>query len=238
MPLVNILILISAAISTHVAFTPPAARSKIGEEKTAKAQSWPIMLADHLTLWHVHQAGVTLVFLAEACAVYSFANPQTDFAFAFHAVTGRSQDLEPRLYTSAYWVLGIVMTFLGTAIRKRCYLELGRLFTFNLSILENHKLVTTGPYSIVRHPAYTGGFLASWGLTLAAWCPGTWWAEARVIDTVVGKAVALIWVIFVVQAMIVYARAATEDAVLRKEFGKEWEIYASKVQYRYIPGIL
>ncbi|KAI0270519.1 hypothetical protein BC834DRAFT_841379 [Gloeopeniophorella convolvens] len=214
--LVNIPILISAAISTHVAFTPPAAPSKVGEEKTAKDKPWSIVLAEF---------GATHLLPAQ----------RSDFAFAFQRtsaqIAGRSQHLKPRLYTDDD-------DFLGYCNSEAVLSGIGRLFTFNLSILENHKLVTTGPYSIVRHPSYTGGALVSWGLTLAAWCPGTWWVEARVIDTVVGKAVAVIWVVFLIQGMTIYARAATEDAVLRKEFGKEWEGYASKVPYRYIPGIL
>ncbi|KAG2123421.1 hypothetical protein DEU56DRAFT_745450, partial [Suillus clintonianus] len=28
------------------------------------------------------------------------------------------------------------------------------LFTFKLSVRTNHRLVTTGPYAIVRHPSY------------------------------------------------------------------------------------
>jgi len=32
------------------------------------------------------------------------------------------------------------------------------LFTYELSILKDHKLVTTGLYKLVRHPSYLGAF--------------------------------------------------------------------------------
>ncbi|OAX34700.1 ICMT-domain-containing protein, partial [Rhizopogon vinicolor AM-OR11-026] len=53
-------------------------------------------------------------------------------------------------------IAGCCMCVIGAAVRSHCYRTLGRLFTFELSIRQDHKLVTSGPYSIVRHPSYTG----------------------------------------------------------------------------------
>lgn len=54
------------------------------------------------------------------------------------------------------FLLGTSMTAFGGFIRWRCYRELGKLFTFEMSIRKNHKLVMSGPYAVVRHPGYTG----------------------------------------------------------------------------------
>ncbi|KAJ7923243.1 hypothetical protein B0H13DRAFT_1477462, partial [Mycena leptocephala] len=52
--------------------------------------------------------------------------------------------------------IGTALIANGAILRLFCYRALGQYFTFKTAIARNHKLVTTGPYSIVRHPAYTG----------------------------------------------------------------------------------
>lgn len=68
-------------------------------------------------------------------------------------VRGRGSD---RIQLSPLFVFGTLLTGLGGYIRYRCYRALGRLFTFEMSIRNDHKLITDGPYGIVRHPGYTG----------------------------------------------------------------------------------
>lgn len=58
------------------------------------------------------------------------------------------------------------MTSLGGLIRYKCYRVLGSMFTFEMSIREGHVLVTSGPYAIVRHPAYIGAILVVIGMFL------------------------------------------------------------------------
>ncbi|CAB5395507.1 unnamed protein product [Rhizophagus irregularis] len=47
----------------------------------------------------------------------------------------------------------------GTSLRLWCFKCLKEYFTFNITVKKNHKLITTGPYSLIAHPAYTGGGL-------------------------------------------------------------------------------
>ncbi len=44
---------------------------------------------------------------------------------------------------------------------------LGRLFTFEIGIRDNHKIIEEGPYQVIRHPSYTGYLLMLVGLGLA-----------------------------------------------------------------------
>lgn len=74
-------------------------------------------------------------------------------------------------------VLGSVMVVLGACLRRTCYATLGQLFTFDLSIRKEHKLVTAGPYRFVRHPSYTGAILVGIGATLCHFSPGSWLVE-------------------------------------------------------------
>ncbi len=55
-----------------------------------------------------------------------------------------------------FFFLGTLLTGLGGYIRYKCYKEMGTMFTFEMSIRREHRLVTNGPYSVVRHPGYTG----------------------------------------------------------------------------------
>jgi protein-S-isoprenylcysteine O-methyltransferase len=67
--------------------------------------------------------------------------------------------------------LGIALFAAGLAIRWYAIIHLGRFFTVNVSIAADHRLIDTGPYRIVRHPAYTGALMAFLGLGL---CMANW----------------------------------------------------------------
>ncbi len=63
---------------------------------------------------------------------------------------------------------------------------LGRQWSIQARIVEEHALITEGPYRLVRHPIYTGmlGMLVATGLAVSHWiglaaavpvfCFGTW----------------------------------------------------------------
>ena len=63
----------------------------------------------------------------------------------------------PKNIRMTKWVvIGTALATFGGYIRWACYSALGRLFTFEMSIRDDHRLVTDGPYAWVRHPGYTG----------------------------------------------------------------------------------
>lgn len=84
---------------------------------------------------------------------------------------------DPRLAVSPILAVGAVSAILGNLLRQRCFQELGTLFTFEVTILPDHKLVTTGPYSYVRHPSYTGIYMTLLGPSVMALAPGSWIRE-------------------------------------------------------------
>ena len=65
-----------------------------------------------------------------------------------------------------WFLIGTLMTAFGGYIRWSCYRALGRLFTFEMCIRDEHELVTQGPYAWVRHPGYTGVLTTFIGLTV------------------------------------------------------------------------
>ena len=138
----------------------------------------------------------------------------------------------------ATFVLGCLMTGVSGALRWACYKTLGSLFTYEVTLREEHRLVTNGPYAFVRHPSYSGVVLGVVGTLLVHFGHGSWWAQAGWFSTLRGQAYALGWC--VMEAYVLWSilcRAPTEDALLRKEFGAEWDAWAARVPYRVIPGI-
>ena len=63
--------------------------------------------------------------------------------------------------------VGLAFILLGVLIRVLAIRKLGKFFTVNLAVDEQHTLVESGLYSLIRHPAYTGCLLSFVGLGLA-----------------------------------------------------------------------
>ena len=67
--------------------------------------------------------------------------------------------------------LGVIIFVVGLILRWYSIIQLGRFFTVNVAIAEDHQLIDSGPYCWVRHPSYTGALLAflGFGLSLGNW---------------------------------------------------------------------
>ncbi len=80
-----------------------------------------------------------------------------------------------------------------------------------------HRVITEGPYRIVRHPMYAGSVLYFVGMPLLL---GSWWGLLFVPLLVAGIA----------------ARAIGEENMLRREL-TGYDAYAERVRYRLVPGL-
>ena len=116
--------------------------------------------------------------------------------------------------------LTVAMAFLlsGLALRWTAILTLGRFFTPNVAIQAGQRIVRTGVYRSVRHPAYTGLLLAFLGVGLAF---NNWLS---------------LLVIFVpIMAALLY-RIRVEESVLAETLGREYTDYCQTTK-RLLPGI-
>lgn len=138
---------------------------------------------------------------------------------------------------SPLFLVGVVCASLGGLLRKWSYQVMGRHFTFQLSILKDHQLITDGPYAYVRHPGYTALILTFFGMSACQLSAGSWRIETRVFDSVFGKCIGLLGVCAALQLILVVSRAPAEDRMLHEQFGDQWEEWAKKVPYKCIPGI-
>ncbi|KAG2348969.1 ICMT-domain-containing protein [Suillus weaverae] len=127
---------------------------------------------------------------------------------------------------------------IGGALRFYCISTLGTLWSFQLSIRKEHKLVTSGPYSIVRHPSYTGLLLQNIGIIVMYGSQGSWMRQSGILDVPFVKVLAAVNVLFLaIGFWISITRPAVEDKMLRRTMGEDWENWAKKVKYRLLPGV-
>ncbi|PIL31235.1 hypothetical protein GSI_05933 [Ganoderma sinense ZZ0214-1] len=122
--------------------------------------------------------------------------------------------------------------------RKTCYDALGQLFTYELAVLEGHKLQTSGPYAIVRHPSYTALLASTVGLLVMHFSPGSYLFESGALEQPGLAIMAVAWGLAVANfSRVTLMRIPKEDAVMKREFGKKWEKWAKKTPYRLIPYV-
>lgn len=116
-----------------------------------------------------------------------------------------------------YWV-GLFAYASGMALRWFSVLYLGRLYTFEVAIADNHQVIRTGPYRYMRHPAYSSSLLSFFGLGL---CAGNFLSFLLLT-------IPIAWVLL--------HRIKIEEAVLTEALGKNYTAYAAKTA-RLIPYI-
>ena len=59
--------------------------------------------------------------------------------------------------------VGLALFVCGVALRTAARCALGDLYSHRVRIAENHRVIDSGPYAWVRHPAYAGMLLAHFG---------------------------------------------------------------------------
>jgi protein-S-isoprenylcysteine O-methyltransferase Ste14 len=96
--------------------------------------------------------------------------------------------------------------------------HLGRQFRIQAGLYEDHQLVRSGPYAVVRHPIYASllWLILATGLLLSLWQ----WLVAGLALCVAGNEV----------------RVRTEDRLLESRFGKEFLEYRKQVP-AYLPFV-
>jgi protein-S-isoprenylcysteine O-methyltransferase len=118
----------------------------------------------------------------------------------------------------AWTAAGVILTFAGILFALWARFYLGRNWSAIVSIKRNHALVETGPYSIVRHPIYSGLLLAIFGTALAA------------ADLSAFLAVALAFAAW-------HAKSRLEEHFLLPQFGDAYRVYRAHVR-ALIPFVL
>lgn len=118
-------------------------------------------------------------------------------------------------FGNATKVLGLVLMIAGFVTRWAGMWTLKKYFSANVAVQSDHRLVIKGPYKLVRHPGYFGGWLAFTGFGLSL---GNWGS------------------LFVLTALTIPAflyRIHVEEQALRRAF-PDYPAYAARVR-KFIP---
>jgi protein-S-isoprenylcysteine O-methyltransferase Ste14 len=113
--------------------------------------------------------------------------------------------------------LGVLLFIVGGVLRIWPVFVLGHRFSGLVAIQPGHTLVTTGLYSVIRHPSYLGLLVNALG-----------WAFA--FRSGVGVLLTAITIVPLV------ARIRSEETLLYTQFGAEYDAYRARTS-RLIPGL-
>ncbi|KAF8893030.1 hypothetical protein BD779DRAFT_1670031 [Infundibulicybe gibba] len=235
MSLVKIPGIIAATVGFHLTWTPPSGVSKVQQRVN------PTFLEKYLLTPPIRFIGKTTVWyaaLAECAVIIANRIPQSPLTQDILRVTLFEHGDPQRLIPSSMFLAGAALIVGGAYLRDRCYKALGNLFTFERAILPGHKLVTTGPYGVVRHPAYAGLISVYLGFGMCCYDRNSWLWQSSALDTQAGRVFVGSFATIVALTLVpLLTRAPKEDETLKKEFGEEWEEWARRVPYKMIPGI-
>lgn len=105
-----------------------------------------------------------------------------------------------------FW-LGAAVTIAGLLFAVWARAHLGRNWSRSVTIKEDHELITSGPYAVVRHPIYTGILAGFLGTAIA-------------ISQVRG------FVVFVLIFLVLWIKLRMEEVWMRSQFGETYLTYA------------
>lgn len=185
---------------------------------------------------------VCLAFANEFFVVFMNAYPQvlsesSTAASLYTSLCPRPPDTTALLSLPPSFFIAALITLSCALVRVWCFNAMGMYFLYEVAVLRSHKLVTTGPYSIVRHPGYTSAIASVLGVMVMHLSYGGWNSECGIMETPIRFGV---WWFFSVASMSLvslWRRCGFEDEMLRKKFGEDWEKWRKDVPYRICPGV-
>jgi protein-S-isoprenylcysteine O-methyltransferase Ste14 len=212
--LTNRVIFLAAVCAVLFATQP---RLSIRESKEKKASDkntvWLIIIVSgigqvvSLIDWAYFTASETAQQQQPAVIVGQFQDIDWGIAFNFSEVV-----------SGFCTVIGIILLITGTLFRLYAINVLGKYFSSIVQIKEGHTIIKNGPYSLLRHPSYTGAYAAMIGCSF-------------LLQSFTGFLILGIGMLFVY-----YLRIQTEERTLKQQFGNAWFNY-SRQTWKMFPYI-
>ena len=114
--------------------------------------------------------------------------------------------------------IGIPLMFLGMLVRGWAIRTLRAHFLFTVGVLEDQRVIESGPYRLVRHPAYGGAILTMLGIGLAI------------------QSLAAVLVLLLLSGIAYWYRISVEEKALLKDLGEPYAAYMGRTK-RLIPFV-
>ncbi len=124
----------------------------------------------------------------------------------------------PKTMAVAVFIVGLALLTGGSLLRRHCWRLLGAAFTGDVQARAGQRIVTSGAYTLLRHPSYTAGILMNAGVGLAM---GSW---ASAVLLVVGSVAAYSY------------RMAVEERALLNAVGEPYREFL-RTRKRLIPYV-
>jgi protein-S-isoprenylcysteine O-methyltransferase Ste14 len=115
-------------------------------------------------------------------------------------------------------MVGLICIIPGFILMQMAEKHLGKQFSVEVTVQKNHRLVTTGPFQIIRHPRYLGIIVMFVGISL------------------VFRSLLAMFIVFALSLVLIW-RIAVEESLMLQEFGQAWKDYCEK-SWRIIPFVL
>jgi protein-S-isoprenylcysteine O-methyltransferase Ste14 len=174
---------------------------------------FPLAWIAFFTYWLVSAAAVRKIRISDPWAVRIVQLFFTALAIALMA----SPRFDVGVLTGRFWPLNRIAFFTGAALLLAglafavwARVHLGQFWSARVALKEGHQLIRTGPYSLVRHPIYTG-----------------------ILTAVAGTAVAMGQlrgaIAFVLLAIVHFLKSRREERLLMTELGGEYTRYRNEV---------
>ncbi|KAJ7875644.1 hypothetical protein B0H13DRAFT_2056536 [Mycena leptocephala] len=199
-------LLLAVALGTHLTMTPPHP-PPLRPSSCPRAGS----NASHQSLLLSCTLSESLVLLAQHLLSFPFARRILATLDPATARPGLRSRLYSCLVRHSPWL---------APPPGNCYTTLRTLFTFELGIRADHRLITTGLYAVVRHPELLRRRARRTGIVMCTLAPGSWAVECT--GLVGPRSLAALWVVG-------FGAAG--------RFGKEWEDWATRVPCWIVPGV-
>ncbi len=106
-------------------------------------------------------------------------------------------------------IAGLIVYIISSWFQIWAYKTMGDNYSNDIVIMKNHKLVTGGPFKIIRHPYYLGQILADLG------------AVAALLSYT-------ILILIIIEIPLLVMRSLFEDKLLAKHFKEEFILFKKK----------
>jgi protein-S-isoprenylcysteine O-methyltransferase Ste14 len=138
------------------------------------------------------------------------------FAFMYSGIGAAVFQGQTPTWFSGQRIVGGIIIGVGAALAASAMLHF-QSWRFRAEVSSGHQLATGGPFSVLRHPIYTGLNLLALGS--AVWIPTP-----------------VVWIGFVLMLIGSDLRGRTEEKLLLESFGDDYVDYKART-WRCVPGI-